>query len=363
MSRIKHSVWGEVGHIGNDVSHADSARSYGRHFVTIPSEHFFGSMLVFDRIPDSGNTFLAALFGLIALVLPTASCGNPPVLGTTEGTTKVARARVEDHQSQAFSASMSEATTPMNRTQLNSPIPPESWFWSHDIRPDTVGNLMMPGMQLMRLSAYGEEEDLRFASWSYRQGCTDASSYIIDRSANDLQNELARSVGHPVGLTIHRDAGRNKFSLVLQRCGISVASLVTGLSPTDLLDLGRQGQKQPRDIVTYIENGVRRYAALLEEATSPFVILVDADASEVEQAVKKAGMVMIRVRGYEVNGQRRYVTVARKMSVGSWRWLDGLTSDAVARELESGKGYPVDLDVYKDASGQVRYSLVMYRDR
>lgn len=320
-------------------------------------------MCVFDRIPSSTNTFLVELFCLAALALPTPCCGKQPGLESTQGTKKVPRAQVKDHHSQALPASLSEAPTPMNRTQLNSPIPPESWFWSHDIRPDTVGDLMLPSMQLMRLAAYGEGEDLRFASWSYRQGCTDASSYIIGRSANDLHNELARSVGHPVGLTIHRDAGHNRFSLVLQRCGISVASLVTGLSASELLEIGRQGQKQPRDIVSYIENGVRRFAALLEEATSPFVILVDADASEVEQAVKKAGMVVIRVRGYEVDGQRRYVTVARKMSVGTWRWFDGLTSDAVARELDTGKGYPVDLDVYKDRSGQVRYSLVMYRDR
>ena len=222
---------------------------------------------------------------------------------------------------------------------------------------------MMPGMQLMRISAYGKAEGLRYAAWSYRQGCDDASSYLLDRSANELHNELARSVGHPVGLTNHWDAGRNRFSLVLQRCGVSAASLVTGLSAPDLLGLSRQGQKQPRDVVTYVENGMRRFAVLLEEATSPFVVLVDADAREVEQSLRKLGMVLVRLRGYEVNEQRRFVAVARKMTVGSWKWFDGLTADAVASELNGGNGYPVDLDAHKDSSGQIRYSLVMYRDR
>lgn len=253
--------------------------------------------------------------------------------------------------------------TPLNRTQLNNPHPPQSWFWSHDILHKSVGDVMLPDMQLMRLAAYGEAPRRRFAAWAYRQGCVEPSSYIVDRSAPEMRNELARSIGQPVSLTVEEVEGQARFSLVLQRCNVSPAGFVTGMSEAALRQLMQEGQRQPRDLVTYRENGQRWYAALLEDATSPFQIYSGVSAEELQRQLKKSGMVLTRLRGYDEGGARKFLAVARQMNVGSWAWYDGLTADKVAEALDKESGYPVDLDVHWGAEQQPRYSLVLYRDR
>jgi hypothetical protein len=43
---------------------------------------------------------------------------------------------------------------------------PRYWFWSHDIAPDQIAGLAMPGMRLQRLVNYrrGAEDARRFAA-------------------------------------------------------------------------------------------------------------------------------------------------------------------------------------------------------
>jgi hypothetical protein len=253
--------------------------------------------------------------------------------------------------------------TPLNRTQLNNPHPPQSWFWSHDILHKSVGDVMLPDMQLMRLAAYGEAPRRRFAAWAYRQGCDEPSSYIVDRSAPEMRNELARSMGQPVSITVEEIDGQARFSVVLQRCGVSPATFVTGMSEAALRQLMQDAQRQPRDLVTYRENGQRWYAALLEDATSPFQIFNGVGVEALQRQLKKTGMVLTRLRGYDEGGTRTFLAVARQMNVGSWAWYDNLTADKVAQALDKDNGYPVDLDVHWGVEQQPRYSLVLYRDR
>lgn len=251
----------------------------------------------------------------------------------------------------------------MNRTQLNNPVPPDAWFWSHDIRSQGLGDLMLPDMQLMRLSAYGDGASRRLAAVAYRQGSREPSSYILDRLPLDLQNELARAAGSPVSLTVEIVDEQPRFSAVLQRQeGLCPAAFFFGLTKSDLIRHVMDGRRQPRDLVTYQIRGVRWYAALFEVATSPVELMVEVDEDDLRRWLKRGDHVLTRLRGYGEPGARRFLAMARKMSVGAWHWYDNLAPDQVAERLAAHRAYPADLDAHRVGTDPVRFSVVMYAE-
>src|SRR5438874_2505951 len=94
---------------------------------------------------------------------------------------------------------------------------PESWFWSHDIRPEQVGSICMPGMRLIRLSCYGHGEARRFAALVYQEPGPERT-YLLDVAIDVAGGELT---GTPVAVTAD-DAGRLSFVLA---AGAGPASL------------------------------------------------------------------------------------------------------------------------------------------
>lgn len=94
--------------------------------------------------------------------------------------------------------------------------PPESWFWSHDIDPRYIEDVLLPGTHLMRLSVYGSGKLRRFASISYREPGTE-SNYVLDVPAAQLASKVQEAGIRPVSITADVSTGQALFSLVLQK--------------------------------------------------------------------------------------------------------------------------------------------------
>jgi hypothetical protein len=81
---------------------------------------------------------------------------------------------------------------------------PRFWFWSHDIQPDQVAGLDMPGMRLRRLANYrrGPEATRRFAALYYDDDGALAPSrtWLIDVDADDVSERLEHLQAYPLDL-------------------------------------------------------------------------------------------------------------------------------------------------------------------
>jgi hypothetical protein len=116
------------------------------------------------------------------------------------------------------------------------------------------------------------------------------------------------------------------------------------------------------DFVTYVVDGVRQYAVILEERAGPSWWFTHVTAHELDAKLVERGANLLRVRAYVEGGQRRFAAVAERSSVGNWAWYADLDADAVASKLNGNHAYPFDLDATRDERG-VRFTVVMYRDK
>jgi hypothetical protein len=225
-------------------------------------------------------------------------------------------------------------------------MPPESWFWSHDIRPDQVGSIRMPGMRLVRLSCYGDGDRRRFAALVHQEPGPERT-YLLDAAVD----ELSRTTGHPVAVT----ANGGRFSVVLA-ADSGPATVRAGLDEAELL--ARQGVV---DLATYVEAGTRRYAVVLAADPAPVRLFTAVTAAELEARLKELDATPVRLRGYAENGRQLLAAVAEPSAPGirSW-WYADLDADEVAGRLERHRAYPIDLDATRDARG-VRFTVVMRR--
>jgi hypothetical protein len=241
--------------------------------------------------------------------------------------------------------------------------PPETWFWSHDIKPTQIDAVVMPGTRLMRLSSYGQGAARRFAALVY-QDTGPERSYALDLDAAGLEARIRDTGARPVTITASRgepDGDPPRFSVVFETGPGPLSSL-----HIDLDDAGLHGvvddQHCVADLATYVTGGVRRFAAIVEERSWPSWVLVGLTARELDARLLDFDAALLRLRAYVEGGVTRFAAVAERARAGSWAWYADLDADGVARNLEGNAAYPLDLDATRDDRG-VRFAVVMYRDR
>ncbi|WP_132467085.1 hypothetical protein [Nitrosomonas sp. Nm84] len=237
--------------------------------------------------------------------------------------------------------------------------PPESWFWSHDIDPNHIDDVLLPGMHLTRLSIYGSGKSRRFAATSFRESGIEGT-YLQDIAAADLDSKIAETGARPVSITAADVDGQLRFSLALQKGSEPKTSVHINL---DEIGLGQlvNDQRRIADFTIYSTGGVRKYAAIVEERPRPSWVFTRVTAKELDANLRKHDATPVRVRGFSENGARYFTAVAEQLDVGNWAWYDDIDSDTVAGKLDSNNAYPSDLDAYRDERG-VHFTVVMYRD-
>jgi hypothetical protein len=218
------------------------------------------------------------------------------------------------------------------------------WFWAHDIRPEHVDSVVMPGWRLVRLASYGQ----RFAALVDRQDGP-ARGYWLNMAASTLADRLRDTGMRPVAITVGE-----RFSVVYEKKG-PPARVQVDLDEAGLrsLDDDRHGIV---DVATYVSGGVRRFAAIVEEGAGPSWSFVGVGPDELRAGLRDRGATPVRLRAYREAGRLRLLAVAGPAR--DTKWFTDLDGDGVARALERHGGYPVDLDATHDGDG-VRFTVVM----
>jgi len=237
--------------------------------------------------------------------------------------------------------------------------PPESWFWSHDIRPTQIDSVVMPGTRLMRLSSYGRGEARRYAAVVFKAPGPERS-YALELDAAALAARLRDTGARPVSITVSEDLPR-RFSVVLETGPGSPSSLHVDLDEAGVRALV-DDQHGIVDFATYAVDGARKYAAIVEDRPGPSWFLAGLTANQLDAALLEREARLVRVRGYGDGGRRAFAAVAEPAGPASWAWYAELDGDRVARNLETNHAYPFDLDATRDDRG-VHLTVVMYRER
>jgi hypothetical protein len=247
---------------------------------------------------------------------------------------------------------------------------PEAWFWSHDIRPDEVKYVVTPGMHLMRLSSYGAGERRRFAALVYKDSGSERS-YAVDVSAAALDAQLRETGARPVAITVApgvapggdagSEAGPPRFSVVLQHGPGPLCTAHVDLDEA-AVRARLDDQHGIADLATYVVDGVRRYAVIIEERAAPSWLLTGVTPHQLDAKLLELDATLVRLRAYVEDGRPALAAVAERSRGAGWAWYTDLDGDAVARNLENNSAYPIDLDATRDQRG-VRFTVVMVRDR
>ena len=244
-----------------------------------------------------------------------------------------------------------------------SPNPPEGWLWSHDINPKYVSDADVPEMHLTRISAYGENDLRRFAAIIYRVANTESIT-LPELTAAGIEPGIAASGARPVSITVGSVNGETRFSLVLHKGPGPQSKVWIDLDETTLKQLPTDSNRIA-DFATYTVDGVRKYAAIVEEYPGPSTVFTHLTAKELDAQLRKYKATPVRIRGYYEGEARYFSAVAERLNVGEWNWYDEINADKVAKKLDSHHGYPFDLDAYRQPGSEygVYYTVVMYRDR
>ena len=248
--------------------------------------------------------------------------------------------------------------------------PPQSWFWSYDIKTDNLDSVLL-GLRLTRLSSYHIGTKQRFAALMYEEpGPARSYELLVDAAA---AQRLAGEAGRrPVAVTVDTSGEAPRFSLVLEERsgGGSGGSGVGEGGPAsrlhlDLDDAGvralASGQQAIIDLATYTAGGARRYAAVVEERAAESWVFTGVTAGELDAKLLAHGAALVRVRGYTDGGRQLFAAVAERVDPGTWAWYAGLGTDDVAKSLTKNKAFPVDLDAWWEGD-KLRFCVVMYRD-
>lgn len=239
--------------------------------------------------------------------------------------------------------------------------PPEGWLWSHDIDPDHFDDIVMPGTRLIRLSNYGKGNRRRFAAVLFREHGSERS-YMIDIDAAAVLTHLRQSDARPVAITVDADDSQRRFSLLLEKGSEPLTSLHVDLDEASVHKL-LDDRHSIADFVTYVVDGVRKYAVILEEKSGSSWWLTNVTAHELDAKLAELGATLLRLRPYIEGGQRRFAAVAERSNVGkeAW-WYTDIDGDTVAKKLDHNNAYPFDLDATRNEQGGINYTVVMYRD-
>ena len=228
--------------------------------------------------------------------------------------------------------------------------PPETWFWSHDIKSTQIDSVVMPGTRLIRLSAYGGADRRRFAALVY-QDTGPERRYALDLDAAGLAARLHDTGARPVAITAAPDeTGAARFSVVLETGPGPLSSAHVDLDEAGLRAL-LDDQHCIADLATYTAGGGRRFAAIVEERTGPSWLWVGVSPAELDAGLLEHGAALVRLRAYPGADGPRLAAVAERARATSWSWYADLDADGVARKLEDNAAYPVDLDAASFARG------------
>jgi hypothetical protein len=236
---------------------------------------------------------------------------------------------------------------------------PDAWYWSFDIQPEALGSILVPGARIVRLAAYRKSDRPRYAALVYQDGGPERR-WLFDLEAAAIEGALGNAAARAVSITVDAAGPTPRFSLVTQSGPGPLSSVHVGLDAAAagaLLD----DQHTFADLVTYLDQGERRYAVIREERSGPSWLLTGLTAHELDAALVERDAGLARVRGYLDGGVQRFVAVAERVE-SAWAWYHDLEAEAVARALETNAAYPFDLDVARDDRG-LRFTVVMYRDR
>jgi hypothetical protein len=236
---------------------------------------------------------------------------------------------------------------------------PRSWFWSHDIQPDQIAGLSMPGMRLRRLMSYrrGAQADRRFAAFYYDDDGAVAStrSWLIDVDAATAAAHGPRAVS--VSIDVAPDSGAARYTLVLESQPVADRAFHTGLDTagvTALLD----GDHAVVDIAGYQRDGTRCFAAIVEPRAGAGSVFVPAlRGEEVRATLRGLGVLPVRARAYHSPAGWRLDVVGERARGTGWSVHVDVDADDVAQRLERQHGYPLDLDAIGHGLS-VRFALI-----
>jgi hypothetical protein len=236
---------------------------------------------------------------------------------------------------------------------------PRSWFWSHDIQPDQIADLTMPGMRLRRLMSYrrGAQADRRFAAFYYDDDGAVATSrsWLIDVDAATAAAHGSRAVS--VSVDVVPDSGVVSYTLVLENQPAPARALHADLDAagvTALLD----GDHVVVDIATYQRDERRCYAAIVESRTGEGSVFMPALRSdEVRPTLRGLGVLPVRARAYHSPAGWRLDLVGERARGTGWSVHVDVGADDVSHRLERQHGYPLDLDAIGHGLS-VRFALI-----
>ncbi|BBX62908.1 hypothetical protein MSAS_20820 [Mycobacterium saskatchewanense] len=237
---------------------------------------------------------------------------------------------------------------------------PRYWFWSHDIRPDQVAGLAMPGMRLQRLVSYrrGAPASRRFAALYWDDdGAIAAPSrtWLVDADAAAAAAAGPRAAG--VSVDVVPGSGEARFTLILEPQPDPARTFHPDLSPAAVAELIDAGHTVV-DLATYLRGGTRVFAAIVElrtgHHTSFFPALSHAD---VRRTLGPPGVLPTRVRAYHSPAGWRLAIVGERIRGTAWSVHVDLDGDDVSSRLEQHRAYPLDLDAVGHGLS-VRFAVV-----
>jgi hypothetical protein len=237
---------------------------------------------------------------------------------------------------------------------------PRSWFWSHDIQPDQMADLAMPGMRLQRLASYrrGAQASRRFAALYYDDDGAIAAasrSWLVDADDDTAIDHGPLAAG--VSVDVAPADGDVRFTLILEAQPNPARTLHTDLSAAGLTAL-LDGDHAVLDLATYLRDGTRLYAAVIEhrddQGSSFFPELAQR---EVRATLGPRGVLPTRARAYHSPIGWRMAVVGERARGIAWSVHADVNADDVSSRLEQHRAYPLDLDAVGHGLS-VRFSLV-----
>jgi hypothetical protein len=236
---------------------------------------------------------------------------------------------------------------------------PEAWYWSYDIEPDDIDTVLAPGVRIIRLSAYLKGTSPTFAALMYKDGGPQ-TRYAIDLDAAAATAAAASPGERPVAITVAVGGQGPRFSVILEAGPGPTSSLHVDLDEAGLRALIDDAHGIS-DLVTYLNGGARKYAAIRSERSAPSWLFLGVTSHELDAKLLEHGAALVRVRSYLEAGKQRFAAVAEPAPAHGWAWYPALDPDAVARQLEKNQSFPFDLDATRDEAG-LRFSVVMDRN-
>jgi hypothetical protein len=224
---------------------------------------------------------------------------------------------------------------------------PRFWFWSHDIQPDQVAGLDMPGMRLRRLANYrrGREATRRFAALYHDDdgALAPSHSWLIDVEAERAVAQGSRAAS--ITVDVEPESGSVGFTVVLEsqpRPGRAIYADLTADELTELLD----GTRAVLDVDTYLRDGSRCFAVIVEPAEADGSVFFPAlNPGDIRTTLGPRGVVPTRARAFNAGPAGWQVAVIGEHVRGtSWSVLVDIDADDVSEKLEHLQAYPLDLD-------------------